>query len=166
MSSRKTVLEVINDHSLELYYLLENKKLKTKDLYEAVLTKDKELVLKKLLPITDKNKKKLENKYSKEKWLDEILFLTDNKFRHLKEIRNIVNINDVVKTVITDKIHLDKLKIYYTDLIIDLLIEDFYDYESLKLLSKTKQKIIDLNKNINKKIIENIDKFYIERITI
>jgi len=166
MSSRKTVLEVINEYSLELYYLLINKKIKTKDLYEAVLTKDKELVLKKLLPITDKNKNKLKMKYSKEKWLDDILFLTDNKYRHLKEIRNIVNINSVIELVITDKIHLDKIKVHYTDLIIDLIIEDYYDYENLKLLSKTKQKIIDLDKNINKKIIENIDKFYIQRITI
>ena len=58
MSSRKTVLETINDHSLVLYCLLKHKKIKSKNLYEAVLTRDKELVLKQLLPITDK---KIEN---------------------------------------------------------------------------------------------------------
>lgn len=166
MSSRKTVLETINDHSLTLYCLLKNKKIKTKDLYEAVQTRDKELVLKKLLPITDKKIKELKDKYPKDECLDEILFLTDNKYRHLKEIRNVVNIDNVVEFVITDKIYSDKLKVHYTDLIIDLLVEDFYDYKSLQIFSKLKKKLIELDNEINQKIIGNIDKFYIQKITI
>lgn len=166
MSSRKTVLETINDHSLALYCLLRNKKLKTKDLYEAVLTRDKELVLKQLLPITDKKVNDLKKEYTKEKCLDEVLFLTDNRYRHLKEIRDIVNIENVVEFVVPDKIYTDKLKVHYTDLIIDLLVEDFYDYQSLQSFSKLKKKLIELDNNINQKIIENIDKFYIQKITI
>ena len=166
MSSRKTVLETINDNSLILYCLLKNKRIKTKNLYEAVLTKDKELVLKQLLPITNKKVENLKEEYTKENCLDEILFLTDNRYRHLKEIRDIVNIDHVVEFVVSDKIYLDKLKIHYTDLIVDLLVEDFYDYKSLQLFSKYKRKIIELDNSINEKIIGNIDKFYIQKITI
>lgn len=166
MSSRKTVLETINDHSLILYCLLKSKKIKTKDLYDAVLTRDKELVLKQLLPVTNKKISELKKQYTKENCLDEILFLTDNRYRHLKEIRDIVNIDDVIRNVVPDKIYLDKVKIHYTDLIIDLLVEDFYDYKSLKLFSKLKSKIIQLDSNINQKIIGNIDRFYIQKITI
>lgn len=166
MSSRKTVLETINDHSLALYCLLKSKKIKTKDLYEAVLTRDKELVLQKLLPITDKKINDLKKEYTKKECLDEVLFLTDNRYRHLKEIYDIVNIENVVEFAVTDKIYTDKLKIHYTDLIIDLLVEDFYDYNSLKSFSKLKKKVIELDTDINQKIINNIDKFYIQKITI
>lgn len=166
MSSRKTVLETINDHSLILYCLLKSKKIKTKDLYEAVLTRDKELVLKQLLPVTNNKINNLKEQYTKENCLDEILFLTDNRYKHLKEIRDIVNIDHLVEFVMTDKVYLTKIKIHYTDLIIDLLVEDFYDYKSLKLFSKLRKKIIELDSDINRKIMGNIDKFYIQKITI
>lgn len=166
MSSRKTVLETINNHSLTLYSLLKSKKIKIKDLYEAVLTRDKELVLQKLLPITSRKIDNLKKKYTKEDCLDEILFLTDNKYHHLKEIRNIVNLENLINSVITDKIYLEKLKIHYTDFILDLLVEDFYDYKSLQLFSQYKIKLIELDSKVNKKIIQNIDQFYIQKITI
>ena len=44
MSSRKTVLETINDNSLVLYYLLNKKKIKIDTLYQAVLSKNKNIV--------------------------------------------------------------------------------------------------------------------------
>ncbi len=166
MSSRKTVLELINKNSLTLYCLLKSRKIKTKDIYEAVLRKDKEFVLKQLLPITDRKLKSLQKQYTKRDILNEILYLTDNRYHHLKEIKNIVNIDATIELTITDKIYDTKLNIHYTDLIIDLLIEDFYDYKSLQLLSKLRKKVIDMDSKANKKIISNIDKFYIHKITV
>ena len=43
--ARKTVLETINDNSLVLYYLLNKKKIKIDTLYQAVLSKNKNIVL-------------------------------------------------------------------------------------------------------------------------
>lgn len=167
MSSKKTVLETINNYSLELYYLLKNKKIKTEYLYQAVLTRDKEAILQKLLlPIADKKIHELLNNYTKENCLDEILLLTDNRYHHLKEIRNIVNLHDFVESILSDRIYREKVNIHYTDLIIDMLVEDFYDYRSLQLFSKMKKKIIEFDHKANKKIIGNIDKFYIQKITI
>jgi hypothetical protein len=166
MSSRKTVLETINDHSLTIYYLLKTKKIKIKDLYEAVLTRNKDIILEKIVPIKDKKLNSLKEKYTKEDCFDEILFLTENRYYHLKEIRNLVNIKEIIETVITDKIYSEKVKIHYTDIIIDLLVEDYYDHTSLNLFSKMKKKLIELDHNVNIKIIANIDKFYIQKITI
>lgn len=166
MSSRKTVLEIINDYSLELYHLLKTKKIKPNYLYQAVLAKDKEAILNKILPISNKKRQILLDLYPKENCLDEILLLTDNRYHYIKEIRNIVNLEDFIEFVITDKIYKNKVNIYYTNLIVDILVENFYDYKSLQLFSKMKTKIIEMDSNANKKIMGNIDKFYIRRITI
>ena len=166
MTSRKSVLEIINNNSLVLYCLLKDKKIKTKALYEAIQTRNKDLILEKKLSISKTKIKELENNYPKEKCLDETLFLTNKKYKHLREIRYIVNMNEVINKVITDKIYQEKLKAHYTDLIIDLLIADFYDYQSLKKFCNMREKLIKLDSDINHKIINNIDKYYIEKITI
>ena len=166
MSSKKTVLETINEYSIELYYLVKSRKIQKKYLYQAVLSKDKEAILSKMLPVSKRRMQSLQSMYTKKDCLDEILFLTDTRYQHLKEIRNIVNLESFVELVISDKIYLEKLRIHYTDFIVDLLVEDFYDYQSLKLFSKMKKKIIQLDHNTNRKIMANIDKFYIQKITI
>lgn len=165
MASRKNVLEIINNNSLILYCLLKDKKFKIKNLYEAVLTRDKNLILEKIIPVSNKKIENLKKIYTKENCLDEILYLTD-KYKHLTEIRYIVNIDSIIETVITEKIYLKKLKVHYTDLIVDLLVENFYDYQSLQLFSNLKKKIIEIDSKINREIIENIDKYYIKKITI
>ena len=166
MASRKNILEIINNNSLALYCLLINNKIKTEILYEAVQTRNKELILEKILPISKKKTNELKDKYTKENCLDEILYLTDNKYRHLKEIRYIVNIDETVQEVVTEKIYQEKIKIHYTDLIIDLLVEDFYDYKSLKKFCELREKLIKMDSDVNHKIIDNIDKYYIKKITI
>jgi len=166
MASRKSILEIINDNSLVLYCLLVNNKIKTQNLYEAVQTRNKDLILDKITKISKNKTKELEENYTKIDCLDEILYLTENKYNHLREIRYIVNMDSTVESVITDKIYLEKIKIHYTDLIIDLLVEDFYDYQSLKKFCTMREKLIKLDSDVNHKIIENIDKFYIKKITI
>lgn len=164
--ARKTVLETINDNSLVLYYLLNKKKIKIDTLYQAVLSKNKNIVLEQVTTVSSRQIDNLHKNYTKEDCFDEILFLTDNRYRHLKEIRNIVSLDDFIQNMITDKIYLEKVNIHYTDLIIDKLIEAFYDYKSLCMFSKMRQKLILLDHNTNKKILDNIDHFYIQKITI
>lgn len=166
MTSRKSMLKIINDNSLILYYLLINKKFKIKNLYEALISKNKDLILDKITAVQDKKLNILKEKYTKEDCLDEILYLVDKKYKHLREIRYIVNIDATIESTITDKIYLEKLKIHYTDLIIDLLIDSFYDYQSLKKFSEMRENLIKLDSDVNHKIMENLDKFYIKKITI
>ena len=164
--ARKTVLETINDNSLVLYYLLNKKKIKIDTLYQAVLSKNKNMVLEQVTTVSNRQIDNLRKSYTKEDCFDEILFLTDNRYRHLKEIRNIVSLDDFIQNMITDKIYLEKVNIHYTDLIIDKLVEAFYDHKSLCVFSKMRQKLILLDHNTNKKILDNIDHFYIQKITI
>ncbi len=166
MTIKKTILKAINTNSLQLYYLLTENKIKIEDIYKIIVTGNKDLLTGKKLTIPKSKLNELKKDYTKYNCLDEILYLTNKKYKHLKEIRYIVNINSLVEEVVTDKIYLEKLKVHYTDLIIDLLIESFYDYKSLKYFSLMRQYLIKIDSDINYKIIENIDKFYIKRITI
>ena len=100
-------------------------------MYQAVLAKDKEAILNKILPISNKKRQILLDLYPKENCLDEILLLTDNRYHYIKEIRNIVNLEDFIEFVITDKIYKNKVNIYYTNLIVDILVEKaFFDKET------------------------------------
>lgn len=166
MASRKTILEIINENSLKLYYLLKMEKIKTSDLYQIIKTKDRELILSKLKLVSKKSFDELKDDYTKEDCLDEILYLTDNRYRHLKEIRDIVDLNNVIDTVVTEEVYIKKVNIHYTDLILDSILDDFYDYPNIQLLSKCKMELIDLDDKINRKLMGNIDRFYIQKITI
>ena len=52
--ARKTVLETINDNSLVLYYLLNKKKIKIDTLYQAVLSKNKNIVLEQITTVSNR----------------------------------------------------------------------------------------------------------------
>lgn len=166
MTSRKTILKLINKYSFRLYYLLKEEKIKTNDLYKIIKTSDKELLLLKQKQVTKKELNKFNQPYTKEDCIDEILYLTDNRYRHLKEIRYLVNIDNLVNDVVTEEVYSEKINIHYTDLIIDMLVEDFYDYNDIKLLSECKIELIKLDSKVNHKLIGNIDRFYIRKITI
>lgn len=166
MTSCKTVLETINKYSLELFYLLKHHKIKKKELYEALEKRDKSLVLKLIVPINDKKQETLINNYNIYDCFDEILYITDNRYKHLKDIRNIVDINHIIKETINTKIYNQKLRVHYTDLILDSLIEEFYDYPSIKLFTKYKKILIECDQSLNIKITNNIDRYYIKKITI
>lgn len=166
MTSRKTVLETINRYSIELYYLLGKRKVKPQHLYNAIIERDKEVITEFIIPINKRYLTLLKEKYNKEDILDEILYLTDNRFYHLKEINNIVNISDILEEVIDTKIYNKKIQNHYTDLILDILVEYFYDKESIKIISKLKRYVLEEDRKLNMQLINNIDNYYIRRITI
>ena len=167
MTSHKRILEIINRYSLNIFYLITHNKMPIGKLYEAILSNNKEIILKEIYSQDKKNKfLELKEKYTKRDCVEEILYLTDNRYRHLKEIKDLVDVSDIIDNVVTNSIYEEKVKIHYTDLIIDLLVENYYDYRDLKVFSKCREHLITLDHKQNIKIMGNIDRYYIRKITI
>ncbi len=167
MTSHKRILEIINRYSLNIFYLITHNKMPIGKLYEAILSNNKEIILKEIYSRDKKNKfLELKEKYTKRDCVEEILYLTDNRYRHLKEIKDLVDVSDIIDNVVTNSIYEEKVKIHYTDLIIDLLVENYYDYRDLKVFSKCREHLITLDHKQNIKIMGNIDRYYIRKITI
>lgn len=167
MTSHKRILEIINRYSLNIFYLITHNKMPIGKLYEAILSNNKEIILKEIYSRDKKNKfLELKEKYTKRDCVEEILYLTDNRYRHLKEIKDLVDVSDIIDNVVTNSIYEEKVKIHYTDFIIDLLVENYYDYRDLKVFSKCREHLITLDHKQNIKIMGNIDRYYIRKITI
>lgn len=167
MTSHKRILEIINRYSLNIFYLITHNKMPIGKLYEAILSNNKEIILKEIYSRDKKNKfLELKEKYTKRDCVEEILYLTDNRYHHLKEIKDLVDVSDIIDNVVTNSIYEEKVKIHYTDLIIDLLVENYYDYRDLKVFSKCREHLITLDHKQNIKIMGNIDRYYIRKITI
>lgn len=167
MALQDQVLELMIKYSVELYELLNNKKIKT-DIFYSILDQENK---NKLLELIDKNKikvsKKIDTKeYTKRDCLEEIIFITDTRYKHLKEIKDIVNINNIVKTTVTNKIHNKKIRINYFNKILDLILDDFYDKDQIQVIVKYKHLLADYDYQVNKEIMKNIDEYYIKKITI
>lgn len=166
MTSHRKILEFINRYSLDIFYLIKHKKMSINKLYEAILSNNKDVISKKIYSQDKKKYSYLKDSYTKRACLEEILYLTDNRYCHLKEIKDIVDISSIVDITVTNSIYQEKVKIHYTDLIIDLLIENFYDRSDLKIFCECRNYLINLDHKQNIKIIENIDRYYIKKITI
>ena len=163
MVTSSRIIDKIYKNSIEIIDSLDKKTLNVDELY--VMIKDSKYKPSKIGKITTRRKKNMVNIYTKESILDEILFLTENRFKHLKEIRYIVNIDDLIEYILPEKVYIDKVKVYYTNIIIDKVLEKYYDYESSKLLSNLKLELLDIERCVNNKIAHNIDKYYISKIT-
>ena len=139
MDTSSKVIEKIYKNSLEIIDSLDKKIINVDDLYNMVKSNRF-----KSLSISSKNKKKLLSVYTKDSILDEILFLTDNRYKHLKDIRGLVNLDNLIEYILPEKIYTNKVKVYYTNIIIDRILEKYYDYESSKLLSDLKLELLDI----------------------
>ena len=106
MTSHKRILEIINRYSLNIFYLITHNKMPISKLYEAILANNKEIVLKEIYSKDKKNKfLELKEKYTKRDCVEEILYLTDNRYRHLKEIKDLVDVSSILNDVVTDSIY-------------------------------------------------------------
>ncbi len=160
MDTSSKVIEKIYKNSLEIIDSLDKKIINVDDLYNMI--KNNRF---KTLDISDRNKKKLLSVYTKDSILDEILFLTDNRYKHLKDIRNLVNLDNLIEYILPEKLYTNKVKVYYTNIIIDKVLEKYYDYESSKLLSDLKLELLEIERNVNIRITRKIDEYYINKIT-
>ena len=154
-------------HALEIYFLLEHKKMDIQELYQNLVKKDHQK-LEKVSSGKGNSSflKKLKENYTKDDCLDEILYVTDSRYRHLKEIRNLVDVSHIIEEVIPDSIYLEKVKIHYTDVILDRILDTFYDMDSVHCMIDWKQELIELDSSTNRKIMKKIDEYYIKKITI
>lgn len=152
---------------MRIYLLLEENKINIQELYDNLVEKD-EKKLEKIASkrISSNTLKKLEENYTKENCLDEILYITDYRYRHLKEIRHLVDISEMIEQVIPSTIYLEKIKVHYTDLILDKILDFFYDIDSVHFMIGWKEELIKIDSDLNRKIIKNMDNYYIKKITI
>ena len=166
MASSNKIIDVLVENSFEIYDALLNKKISVSKLYNDLKQKNKkELGKYKKLPDTKLNKYMNLDKYT---ILDDILYLTNNRYKHLKGIRDVVNLERFINYILPNgknETYIKKCKIYYSNLIIDKILESYYDYDDIKLLSSYKEELIVLEQHINTDITEKINDYYIKLIT-
>ena len=165
MQTNTNIIVAIINNSLEIYDGLKTKQLDKNTLFNKI--KDKEdLNDLKLHELTTRKKNKMINTISKTEYLDELLYISEDKYNHLKEIKELVNLDNLINYILPDNIFIEKIKLYYSYLIIDILTETFYDYKDLKILSKIKENIVNVEKKLNQKILKKLDEYYVIKITV
>lgn len=165
MPSNIKVIYAINKYSVEIYDGIVTNKIKVKDIYELIINKGKVEDLN-IKEISLKKAKKIFDSYNKMSYLDDILYLNSDKYSHLRGIVNLVNLNNLINYTIPDDILIEKIKLDYSNKIIDKLLEEYYDYDSAKLLSKLKEALNVLDQKLNIKIVKKINEYYVKKITV
>ena len=158
------MIELLNQYSLEIYDAITNNKISISKLYTALKNKNKKEIIS-LKELPDNKIKDLSKELDKLEILDDILYITNNKYKHLKENRYLINLDKFIKYVFINDIFMDKLRLYYSNLIIDKILEKYYDINDIKFLSEAKKELINIEKEVNKKICDRIDEYYIKLIT-
>ena len=165
MPSNIKVIYAINKYSVEIYDGIVTKKIKIKDIYDLIINKGNIDDLK-IKEISLAKAKRIFKSYDKMPYLDDILYLNDNKYSHLRGIIDLVNLNDLVNYIVPDDILIEKIKIDFSHKIIDKLLEQYYDYDSAKLFSKLKEELNNLDRKLNVKIVKKLNEYYVKRITV
>ena len=164
MPSNNKFIYAINECSLKIYDGIKTKKINIETIYEII--KSKKIDFEIDYDITDQKTKRMLKALKKEDIFDEILYITEDKYKHLKEVKDLVNLDAIINYALTDEIYVEKVKLYYSDKIIDLLLENYYDYDDIKIFSKLKQDINSLDQKLNIKIMKRISEYYVKRITV
>ena len=165
MPTNGKIIYAINQNSLEIYDGIVNKTIKIKKIYDLIKNKIdiKELKIK---GISNNTMKKVIKSYDKMDYLDDILYLMKNRYSHLRGIINVVNLDDLLDYILPNDVLIEKVKLDYSNKIIDLLLEKYYDYENAKLLSKLKEELNILDNKLNIKIVKKLNEYYVKRITV
>jgi len=165
MQTNANIVVAIINNSLEIYDGLKSKQLDKNDLFNKI--KEKEDINKlELKELTTRKKNKMISICSKTEYLDELLYINEDKYSHLKDIKELVNLDNLINYILPDNIFIEKIKLYYSYLVIDILTETFYDYKDLKILSKIKENIVNVEKKLNQKILKKLDEYYVIKITV
>lgn len=165
----------INEYGATLYYLIENNKISVDDI-ENVLFKDSIEQVKLVFPnlISKISVKDIEtsfDKYSKEftkfSCIDRIILKDGNRHQHLKEIRNLVNLEKKIDLMIKDKPFKTAFNLNYTEKIFKMIEkENARKYISIREKVKLYMTALSLLQNENdEKLSNNIDNYYISTIT-
>ena len=165
MQTNTNIIVAIINNSLEIYDGLKTKQLDKTLLFNKIKEKE-DLNKLELKELTTRKKNKMVSACSKNEYLDELLYISEDKYSHLKEIKELVNLDNLINYILPDNIFIEKVKLYYSYLIIDILTETFYDYKDLKILSKIKENIVNVEKKLNQKILKKLDEYYVIKITV
>ena len=165
MLSSSNLIYSIIDNSFEIYDGLVKKTIDIDKIYNLLKNK-KELKKKDIIKITDIKKNRMLNNYKKSNYLDQILALDQDRFKYLIDVRYLINLDDLIEYILPNEIYIEKVKLEYSNKIIDLLLDKYYDNDSVRLLGKTKQSIYLLDKRLNNKIIKRIKQYYVKKITV
>ena len=157
MISKKTAFNQIYKNSILCYALIKDKKRKQQQLQEILLNKEYENLAHFLVASASFNREKYLKKYSRLAVVDDVLAYTKDKYYHLKEVRDIVRLDNFLSSVLEDKLYLEATRLFYTKRIFLLLGQEVV----APFLPFLKQKEETVMNNIAK----NIDNYYIGLIT-
>ena len=158
------MIKLFNTYSLEIYDAITNKKMSISKLYTALQNKNKKEITS-LKKLSKKKIDELSKELDKYEILDDILYITNDRYKHLKENRHLINLDKFIEFVFTDSLFMEKLKLYYSNKLIDIMLEKYYDINDIKFLSELKKELIDIERGVNVLICEGIDEYYIKLIT-
>ncbi len=157
MISKKTAFNQIYKNSILCYDLIKDKKRKQQQLQEILLNKEYENLAHFLVASASFNREKYLKKHSRLAVVDDVLAYTKDKYYHLKEVRDIVRLDNFLSSVLEDKLYLEATRLFYTKRIFLLLGQEVV----APFLPFLKQKEETVMNNIAK----NIDNYYIGLIT-
>lgn len=169
------LLKEINEYGSTIYYMLETERLSLDDITNVIFRDSIEKVnllfpkfIEKITPEDIKEAQdNLKNEFTRLSCIDRIIQRDQNKHQHLREIRNIVNLDKKINRMIKEKTYQNAFNLYYTKKILDKIQENSINsyiskVELLKLYQTAYDLLIDES---DKKISSNIDSYYITVIT-
>lgn len=165
MPTNVKLIYAINKSSLEIYDGIVKDKIKIEDIYNLIKNKGNIEDLN-LQALSNNRIKKIIKNYNKMDYLDDILYLMKNRYSHLRGIINIVNIEDLLNYILPNDILIEKVKLDYSNKIIDKLLEKYYDHDNAKLLSKLKEELNILDNKLDIKIVKKLNEYYVKKITV
>ena len=169
------LLKEFNEYGATIYFLLEHKKMKLDDVTN-VLFKDSIEKVKLVFPkfiekITvediDESLEKYRNEFTRLSCIDRIIEKDKERHQHLREIRDIVNLDKKLGKMIKEKTYNMAFNLHYTGLILEKIAScEKKSYLSIREILKLYQAAFEiLQDESDKKISSNIDSYYISMIT-
>lgn len=169
------LLKELNEYGATIYYMLEHKKLKLDDVTN-VLFKDSiekvNLVFPKFIErITPEDIEESKTLYKLEftrlSCVDRIITKDREKHQHLREIRDIVNLDKNLSKMIKERTYNMAYNLHYTEKILEKIEScEKKSYLSVRELLKLYKAAFEiLQSESDKKISSNIDSYYIAMIT-
>jgi len=169
------LLKELNEYGATIYYLLEHKKMKLEDITDVLFKESIEqvnLVFPKLIKKIDiedidQGMEAYKNEFTRLSCIDRIIEKDHEKHQHLREIRDIVNMDKNLKKMIKERTYNMAFNLHYTEKILAKIEastkKSFLSKRELLKLYKTAFELLQAEND--KKISSNIDSYYISTIT-
>lgn len=169
------LLKEFNEYGATVYYLIEEGKLTLEDVMNILFKTSLDQVtlvfprfIEKIsVEEIDEAKKKYSVLFTKLDCIDRIIQKDNDRHQHLKEIRDIVSLEEKADEMVKNSTYLNALNLQYTSKILDEIEEEVATgYFRVRDAVKLYRTALDLLKNeCDKKISSNIDSYYISSIT-